>query len=830
MVLAELRRICSAVVRKFASWVSPRRASRQAVARCKYGNELQCEQVFEQLPIVVWTVDESGRAIYINQSKESAACDFEALLAGRVRFLDLVHPEEVERVAAGLQRLFRDGQPHDEEFRVRTKSGGYTWIHGRATTTYDYDGRRCATGIATDITERRRVQKALQNSHDFAQATIDALASHICVLDESGTIVAVNRAWRRFAEMNFPDGGVAARDARFSTVCEGANYLAVCDAAAGSGAPEAAAFAAGVRSLFAGEQDEYAVEYPCHSPEVRRWFLGRATRFVIDGVVRVVVAHDNITKRKLAEEELLAAKKAAEEANQAKSRFLAHMSHEIRTPLNGVLGMLELLLLTPLSDTQRSHLAIARTSGETLLAVIEDVLDLSKIEAGRITLDEADFDLPALLRDIGALLTLQAEMKGLHLRTSLAPDLPRWVRGDSSRLRQILVNLASNAIKFTEEGFISIAAACEPDGAGGPRVRFAVSDTGIGLSRDQLSAVFEPFVQADSSSTRRYGGTGLGLAISKQLVEMMGGEIGVDTQQGAGSTFWFTAPFAAASSSEPEAPTVRCARPAAVPPECNNGGPKPRQPKILLVEDNSTNMAVALAQLSKLGYSGETASNGAEAVDAVRRTDYDLILMDLHMPVMDGFEATRRIRETERRHVPIVAVTADAMRGDREHCLRQGMDDYLSKPMRLRDLSGLVRKWAPDEEEHPASQEESTAREAPLFDERELLDRLMDDRALAAEIVRGFLADCPRQLAILAERIEASDRDGAKLQAHKVKGAAASVSAPSLRAAARSVEQAASAGDLAAAAGLLAHANEEFRRLQGEFDRAGWIFSTRNKE
>lgn len=821
MAFRELKQTCFAAVRRCVGRLLSRCAGRAVVPRCKYGNELQCQQVFEQLPLVIWTVDELGNTTYLSDCGERIGYDSEALRSGRVRFLDLVHPEDANRVATGLQRLFRHGEPHDEEFRVRTTSGSYVWIHGHAAATYEYEGLRCATGIATDITERRRVEQAVQSSRQFAQSTIDALGSHLCVLDERGVIIAVNKAWRRFAEANL-SSDESARAAPCG-LCEGANYFAACDDAG----QEAAEFARGIRSVLRGERDEYSMEYPCHSPGVRRWFLARATRFAIDGSARVVVEHHNITERKLAEEELLGAKKAAEEANQAKNRFLAHMSHEIRTPLNGVLGMLELLLLTPLSEAQRSDLAIARASGETLLAVLEDVLDISKIEAGRIALDETDFDLRALLGDIGALMSLQAEMKGLALCSDFSPDLPRRIRGDPNRLRQVLMNLVSNAIKFTEEGSVSIAAARDPYSGGGSTVRFAVSDTGIGLRPDQLKAVFEPFVQADSSSTRRYGGTGLGLAISKELVEMMGGEIGVESQPGAGSTFWFTAPFAAALSSDMEEPAVRYARPTAVPPECNNASPKPRQPRILLVEDNSTNMAVALAQLSKLGYTGETASNGAEAVEAVRKADYDLVLMDLHMPVMDGFEATRRIREMGRRHVPIVAVTADAMRGDREQCLRQGMDDYVSKPMGLRDLAGLLRKWLRSEEEKPIAREENGDAAEPLFDERELLDRLMEDRGLASKIVRSFLADCPIQLAVLAERIEASDGEGARQQAHKVKGAAASVSARSLRAAALRVERAAKAGDLAAAASLLPRAKEEFRRLRAEFDRTGLIAAER---
>ena len=801
--------------------------NRSKIPSCRYGNELECAQLFDQLPVVVWTADESGKTILVSQSNERIlGCDAEALTSGHVRFLDLIHPDDAERVGAAFRALFRDGQPYDQAFRIRTRNGSYVWVHDRAIGTYEFEGRRCTVGVAIDITERRATEQALRHSQQFAQSTIDALGSHICVLNEHGTIVAVNAAWRLFAEANRP-GAAGASQAALPfqlRVCEGANYLAVCDGATGSDVREASAFGAGIRRVLVGELDRFSMEYPCHSPDERRWFVGRATKFVVDGSPRVVVEHHNITQRKLAEEAALAARAAAEDANHAKSRFLAHMSHEIRTPMNGVLGMLELLTMTALSSEQRGYADVARTSGETLLAIIEDILDLSKIEARKVTFEAVDFDLHSLLNDVTAMLSVQAEGKGLALRRQVAGAVPTRVSGDPNRLRQVLVNLAANAIKFTKLGEVRIEAVSAGPSQGKTLVRFAVKDTGIGLRQDQVAAVFEPFVQADSSTTRKYGGTGLGLAISKQLVEMMGGEIGVTSEAGVGSTFWFTVPFDAAHGSPEVKQAVRSAHPVARVPGVTDD--IRRQKRILLAEDNPTSQAVALAQLSKLGFEADAVSTGAEVMDALASRKYDLVLMDCDMPVMNGYEATERIRSSGRVDLPVVALTADAMLGDRERCIRGGMDDYLAKPVQLQQLLDVLLKWL-----GPAASEESgienpaaTAGETqPVFDEGSLLGRLMEDRGLAGKVIQGFLDDCPRQLAMLRERLEEADKEGTRRQAHRLKGAAASIEAGRLRAVALEMEQAAGSGALEEVRGLLPRAYDELVRLNAALQQSGWL-------
>ncbi len=383
--------------------------------------------------------------------------------------------------------------------------------------------------------------------------------------------------------------------------------------------------------------------------------------------------------------ELRAALATARQAIELKSRFLANVSHEMRTPLHGILGMTELLLSTRLDDQQRECAHAVAESAETLLALINDLLDLSQIEAGRLRLEQAPFDPVAVVRGVADLLRVQAEAKGLELSCRLELGLPRRLIGDAGRLRQVLLNLVGNAVKFTERGFVRVSAATQAESEDRAVLYFAVEDTGVGIEPARQHLLFESFVQGDGSSTRRYGGTGLGLALSKELVERMGGRIGVESRPGCGSTFWFTVEMAKAPQEAPppagrrEATSVAAGR-----------------FRILLAEDNPINQKIALKMLQQAGCTAEAVSDGAEAVQAVRKACYDLVLMDVQMPNMDGLEATIQIRRWEagRRHTPIVALTANAMVGDRERCLAAGMDDYLAKPVRREDLWAVIQRWA----------------------------------------------------------------------------------------------------------------------------------------
>ncbi len=862
----------------------------------------------------------------------------------------VIHPDDVSEHVGAFQRAVREHTSFKAEARVRRADGEWRWVGTYAKPRLSPGGAFLGhTGISADITDRRQAEQAIRDSQEFAQSTINALSSHVCVLNDAGKIIAVNQAWTDFAEANRrldPD------EVRLGSPCrdsfgEGVDYLAVCDRTAGPEARQAAEFAAGVRDVLESKRERYSLEYPCDSPVEQRWFVGRVTRFSSNQLPRILIEHINITERKQAEQalrgseekfrqlaenirevfwmmspaaneilyvspayeqvwgrtceslyqnpmswaeaihpddlesahlvyarqvqgeatvseyrirtsdgqekwirdqgfpvrgqdgqvirmvgvaediterkryeaELIHAREGADASNRAKSRFLANMSHEIRTPMNGVIGMVQLLLETNLTPEQRQFATVARGSGRTLLTLIDDILDLSKIEARKITLENLSFNLRETVEQVVHLLRVQASGKGLRFHSRVSPEIPPLLRGDAHRLQQILTNLCANAIKFTGQGEVTLDAALECRGDGTGTVRFTVSDTGIGIRPDQIGALFSPFVQADDSTTRKYGGTGLGLAISKQLVEMMGGTIGVDSREGQGSVFWFTAVFELAPPDEQAL--------ASDPGDKRTGATiMGRTARILVAEDNATNRDVALAQLRKLGYEATAVANGAEAVDAIGHGAYDLVLMDCEMPVMDGFEATRRIRASLQPRIPIVAITANAMPADRARCLREGMNDYLAKPVDMWHLGDVLSKWLPESGAAEAAQtpaEPAGEQASALFDGEALVGRLMGDRQLAGTVFRGFLQHVPSQLVNLRKRLDAADAPGAGAQAHALRGAAATVSADGLHAIALAIELAGKAGQLDACGNLLPRAVEEFERFKNALEGAGWV-------
>jgi len=417
------------------------------------------------------------------------------------------------------------------------------------------------------------------------------------------------------------------------------------------------------------------------------------------------------------------AKLAAEEANRTKSEFLANMSHEIRTPMNGVLGMTELLLDSRLTDVQRRYAQNVHTSGQALLHIINDILDFSKIEAGKMALDVIDFDVRRTTAEVVELMGSRASAKNLALTCRVDQDVPHGVRGDSGRLRQVLFNLIGNAVKFTERGEVAITvkrssqATCEESCV----LHFAVRDTGIGIGTEAQGRLFQAFSQADGSTSRRFGGTGLGLVISKQLIELMGGEIGIESRPGEGSMFWFTVKVALSDTCcslpapAPGGGQTRAEDTAATP------GAAGRLRRALLVEDNRVNQEVGKAMLRALGFDADISPDGRAGVEAAFSRHYDIVLMDCQMPEMDGYQATAAIREREMgiaaqlrgsgsapRRMPIIALTANAMKGDRERCLEAGMDDYLAKPFRKEQLEQILARWVSGSDQ-PATEPEPAA-------------------------------------------------------------------------------------------------------------------------
>lgn len=718
--------------------------------------------ISETSPLGIFLTDEDGACIYINNRfKQICGWTAEELLGWK--WTQTVHPENLEKLARDWEKKGKNREYHFE-YRLLKKDGTVIWANANSAPVL-INGRTTGyVGMIEDITERKLMEQALRESEARYRIVAETASDAIITIDGENRILFVNSA----AERIFGYQKEEIENQPLSMLLP--------DQARGGSAFEATPLVETGTKNTPWRGAEVSARHRDGREIVIEISFGE---FIEDGRhIFTGIARD-ITERKRIAAELQQAKEDAEAATRAKSQFLANMSHEIRTPMNSIIGLSGLLLESNLTRDQQDLMETVSSSAESLLTIINDILDFSKIEAGKLELEILEFELGKTVKEIFNLFAQQSLRGNNRLDYRLAPELPEILEGDAGRLRQVLTNLISNAVKFTKNGRVWINSEIHRETEKTMVIYFEVVDTGVGISPEQQAHLFQPFTQADGSIKRRFGGTGLGLAICKQLVEMMNGEIGVRSAVGRGSTFWFTAEFGKIKTAPVQARFFHGEGANRLPAAAN----AEKNLRVLVADDNPVNRKVALLMLEKLGYRADFACSGLEVLRMLEEKTYDLILMDVQMPEMDGLEATRRIcaKYKPERRPRIAAMTANAMSGDRDQCLAAGMDDYFSKPIRKQDLQTVLSRC----EQITAGKIEAPpgAAFADVEVINEQIFHSLKDFApdgaeeVFAELIAIFAEEAPKSLAVLARAIEMGDPQKIERAAHSLKGSCATIGA-----------------------------------------------------
>lgn len=755
--------------------------------------KIRCTSGFGKIPVILLTsLSDPGDIV-------------RGLKSGATNFVTKPYDEEFlfERIQSLLKsREYDSDQPvmqdvnfefHGEKHELRAD---FSQVFHLLLATYE---NTLLQSRQLDTAHRKLVSREEQLS-----SVLESMAAKIAVLDPDLKLIAANESWRELFTPGCSESeieGVDFREAVSTSGCLRGSLDTLLE---------------GARSVIRGETAKFSYEYSIErgGRNSDAWFMLEVTpmRGKSGGAVASFI---EITDRKNMERDLIEARDAAEKANRFKSRFLASMSHEIRTPLNAVIGMTDLTLKSQLEPELVDNLEIVRLSADQLLTLINDILDLSKVEARMLKLERKDFSLSEAFYAVVKSMEQQALDKDLILKLDLDEDVPEIVCGDEGRLKQILYNLVGNSIKFTEQGgvFVQVSALEGRGHAGQVCLQVSVRDTGIGIPEDKQDVIFESFRQADDTTTRKFGGSGLGLAISRELVEMMEGELSVRSSEGYGSVFTFSVVLQHGDPSRVVAEHQHNN-------SCSEESEEERGFNILLVEDNPVNVKVAESLLKRMGHTVEVAGNGLEAVSMLSGLNVDLVLMDLEMPEMDGFEASRLIRMGKSgdsaRDVPIIAMSAHAMAGVMEKCTRSGMNDYIAKPVQYKRLQETISKTLKVGHREVACEDCRIVVEKGILDREKASDMYHGDSDLYSELCTMFLNDVGKEIDNLIEAFNGADRDAARRIAHTLKGSCAAICAPQARNAALQLEKAIIANDLEAVKACLEKFRQESGRVKAE--------------